>query len=93
MKIETVEDFRIALDAGPYMWPGGYPVFFIVANDGAALSFSAALQNRAEVEDALERHDPSSGWLVTRAAANMEDDNLHCGHTYEKIECACSENL
>ena len=92
MKIETVEDFRIALDAGAYMWPGGYPVFFI-ASDGMALSFKAAEENRAEIEDALERHDPSGGWLMTGATANMEDDNLYCAHTDEKIECAYPQTV
>jgi len=87
MKIETVDDFREALDAGAYVWPGGYPMFFI-ASDGMALSFSAAEENRAEIEDALERHDPSGGWLLEYATVNWEDDNLHCAHTDEKIECA-----
>lgn len=87
MRIETVEDFHNALAAGAYMWPGGYPVFF-VASDGMALSFSAAEENRELIEDALAWRDPSGGWLVTHATANMEDDCFYCAHTDEKIECA-----
>jgi hypothetical protein len=48
MTIETVSDFRRAMRSGPYAFPGGYPLFFVMA-DGEALSFKAARDNRREL--------------------------------------------
>jgi hypothetical protein len=40
----TIQQFSKDLDE-PYAWPGGYPRYFIT-NDGAALSYNAARENR-----------------------------------------------
>ena len=87
--IETVAQFLEALDAGPYAWPGGYPVYFIT-HDGAALSFEAVREQFAQVVwDFI--NDASTGWRVCACEINYENDDLTCDHTGELIESAYGE--
>jgi hypothetical protein len=49
----TIQQFSKDLDE-PYAWPGGYPRYFIT-NDGAALSYDAARENRRLLNSRLVR--------------------------------------
>jgi len=86
MDIRTLSDFRRAMRAGPYAWPGGYPVYFVTA-DGAALSFQAARDNRREILDAIASDDNGGGWRVVGADLALEGP-LFCDHTGQPIETA-----
>src|SRR6187399_1426285 len=90
MDINTISDFRKAMRHGPYAWPGGYPVYFIM-EDGDCLSFKAARENRRTLLDAIAewRDNPRvrSGWRPVALEINYEDD-LTCCHTGEQIESA-----
>ena len=44
----TKEQFLEALSNGPYAWPGGYPLYFVMG-DGAALSFKAASREKERI--------------------------------------------
>lgn len=90
MTINTVSDFRKAYRAGPYAWPGGYPVFF-VTSDGGALSFKAAKQERRNILEAIA-HKQNDGWRVVASEINWEDPDLLCDHTGERIESAYAED-
>lgn len=90
MDINTVQDFEEALKHGPYVWPGGYPCYFVM-KDGEALSFKAAEQEKETIIKAME--DQKEGynndqWIPIAFEVNWEDEDLVCAHTYEKIECA-----
>lgn len=87
----TPETFETALAAGPYAWPGGYPLYFICA-DGGALSFAAAAAERQNVLDALRDDDRHSGWAVAAVDVNWEDASLYCAHTSQRIESAYAED-
>ena len=87
MEIKTVSDFRKAIRAGAYAWPGGYPLFFITA-DGGALSFEAAKAEARQVIGAIGHRQWQSGWRIIAAEVNWEDRNLTCDHTGEHIEAA-----
>lgn len=89
-KIDTVEEFENALEKGPYEWPGGYPIYFIV-DDGEALSFNAALENKDNIIDSIKTKT-NDGWRVVGRDVNWEDNDLYCAHTGEKIECAYCED-
>ena len=89
MLIKTVADFALALDNGAYAWPGGYPTYFL-CQDGAALSFEAALQNKAEIVDALVSYSDND-WKVVAFEINYENPNLYCEHTGKRIESAYAE--
>lgn len=88
--IETVSALKTILRHGPYVWPGGYPIYFIT-RDGEALSFDAVRENLQEVVGSI-RHKLNDGWLVVAWDINYEDNNLICAHTNESIECAYAED-
>jgi len=90
MDIKTIGDFRRAMRAGPYAWPGGYPVFFITA-DGGALSFKAARDNRREVVSAIACDDKGGGWRIVAADIAWEGP-LFCDHTGAPIETAYGDS-
>lgn len=90
MKIKTVEDFQIALDNGPYTFPGGYPMFFI-CHDGGVLSFEAATQEQEQIKQAITDKDLRSEWHIVACEVNWEDTELTCEHTGKRIESAYGE--
>src|SRR5215469_1677896 len=85
----TLEAFGQALEAGPYAWPGGYPLYFIM-DDGGALSFAAAVANRETIEDSIAE-DIRDGWRPLCIDVNWENPDLYCDHTGERIESAYAE--
>jgi hypothetical protein len=91
MQIKTVSDFRKAYKSGPYVWPGGYPLYFVTA-DGAALSWAAAKECRSQIVRAVGSDDTRSGWRIIGADVNWEDASLYCDHTGERIPSAYAED-
>jgi hypothetical protein len=85
----TTKDFKAALRSGPYAWPGGYPLFFLVS-DGEAVSFAAARENAKQILQAI-RWGSDCGWRVVGVQVNWEDQDLYCAHTGNKIESAYGE--
>jgi hypothetical protein len=90
MRIKTIGDFRRAMRQGPYAWPGGYPMYFVM-DDGEALSFAAATANRRELLEALAGEHVRDGWRPVALEVNWEDANLYCTHTGNRIESAYAE--
>lgn len=88
-ELNTLAKVKATLRAGPYAWPGGYPLYF-VTRDGAALSFAAVRQQwRQIVADYLDGYD--SGWTLSQCVVNWEDGALRCDHTGDPIESAYGE--
>jgi len=87
MQINKPSDFGRLLKAGPYTFPGCYPVYFVCA-DGEALSFEAARENASLITSALRDHWDKSGWRVIGLDVNWEDPSLTCAHTGKPIEAA-----
>jgi hypothetical protein len=87
--LRTAADVKAALRAGPYAWPGGYPLFFVAA-DGEALSFNAVRDNLREVLPAMSQPWDRS-WRVVNVDINYEDPELCCAHTGERIPSAYGE--
>lgn len=90
----TVEQFDEALGAGPYAWPGSYPLFFVML-DGGALSFKAAESEAARIRDAIAETLEDDGWrranaqwLPVAIEINHEDGDLYCDHSGARIECS-----
>jgi hypothetical protein len=86
----TLQPVKAALRAGPYAWPGGYPLFFL-ASDGAALSFDAVRDMFREIVAAHLRPTRGDGWLIDGVDINWEDASLTCAHTGKLIHCAYGE--
>lgn len=87
----TLAKIKTYLRSGPYAWPGGYPLYFVM-NDGAALSFKAVRQKWRCIVDAHLRGDMRSGWHIAGVDVNWEDPELYCDHTGERIESAYAED-
>jgi hypothetical protein len=81
----TIQQFSKDLDES-YAWPGGYPRYFIT-NDGAALSYKAARENRQIIEQSISE-GCNDGWQVVACEINWQDSSLTCDHTNKPIESA-----
>lgn len=92
MPINSISDYRRAIRNGPYAWPGGYPLYFVMA-DGESLSFKAAKENRREILEALAHGDRRDQWRPVAFEVNWEDPDLVCAHTNERIESAYAEDI
>ncbi len=82
----TLKEVKAMLRAGPYSWPGGYPIYF-VSLDGGPLSFKAVRANWRQVIEAY-REGECVDWRMMAADINWEDEQLICAETNEPIECA-----
>ncbi len=86
-EIRSVADLKATLRAGPFAWPGGYPLYFITS-DGEALSFEAARAEFRLLCAAIRENDTRGGWHVCACEVNYEDGDLVCAHTGKAIESA-----
>lgn len=88
--IRTIGDFRRAIRRGAYAWPGGYPLYFVLA-DGEALSFESAKRERRQVLEAMAGKGWGDLWTPVAVAINWEDPDLVCVHSGERIESAYAD--
>jgi hypothetical protein len=86
--IKTLASVKRAL-RDVYAWPGGYPLYVVMA-DGEALSIAAA---RAEWRNICHStlHGLRDGWRAAGVDINWEDSSLYCAHTGEAIQSAYGE--
>lgn len=82
---DTLAEIKSAIRE-PYVWPGGYPRYILMA-DGGALSVQSARENWAQICHATITRD-HGGWRAAGADINWEDADLVCAHSGEPIECA-----
>lgn len=93
MTAKTVSDFRKAVRHGPFAWPGGYPVYWLMA-DGAACAFDVckSREERRSMLEAIARPEyRQSGWRPVALQINWEDSELYCAHTNARIPSAYAE--
>jgi hypothetical protein len=91
----TLSELKAALRSGPYAWPGGYPIYFVMC-DGEAMAFSAVrAEFRRICREYFDAEKPGawrdSGWLPAACDVNWEDGELYCAHTNQRIESAYAE--
>lgn len=96
MQINTIGDFRRAVRNGPYAWPGGYPMYWLMA-DGEACAFDVAKSQRREMLEALRDYQGAGNtynndWRPIALEVNWEDAALFCAHTGARIESAYAED-
>jgi hypothetical protein len=72
-----------------YAWPGGYPLYVVMA-DGEALSCEAAKENWRAICSATICGS-RDGWQAAGADINYEDGDLYCAHSGQRIESAYAE--
>jgi hypothetical protein len=83
----TLAQIKARLREGQFVWPGGYPLYFLTA-DGAALSFKTVRQEWCSVVWAHLHGDRRCGWFIDACDINWEDGDLTDDHTGERIESA-----
>lgn len=69
-----------------WAWPGGYPIFYITADDGVLCS-KCANNNITLTSD----RDGDDQWRIVAADINYEDTSLHCDNCNELVESAYGE--
>lgn len=89
MKTAKSIELRKAIRA-KYAWPGGYPMFLVMA-DGAALCMDCARKEYKQIAYA-NRHNLRDGWKAECADINWEDQDLFCDHCSKPIESAYGES-
>lgn len=83
--IKTIADLKATLRAGPYAWPGGYPLFFI-ARDGDELAFRTVIAEFKTIARAMF-FNSADDWKIIACDINYESE-IYCAHTGEQIESA-----
>lgn len=89
-RIETGAQLRATLRAGPYTWPGGYPVFFYFY-DGEGCCFACARREIRSITRAI-RDKSRDDWRIVGCEINYEDSSLYCAHCNARIESAYAED-
>jgi hypothetical protein len=85
----SLSDVKASLRAGPFAWPGGYPLFLVTA-DSAVLCFDCARKEfRRIVWDWF--NNASTGWRVIGCGVNYESNALFCDNCYQNIDPALRE--
>jgi hypothetical protein len=87
--IKTFAQVKAALRAGPYAWPGGYQLYFIMA-DGDVCSFEGIRSNLGQVVQAMyyDKYDVSR--IPISVEINFEDAT--CALTDKKIPSAYADD-
>ena len=86
LDIVSGKQLRATLRAGPYAFPGGYPLYFI-ADDGEPLSFQAVRDNLYQCIHSIH-NGINDGWRIIGCEVNWEDPDMVCAHEGTKIESA-----
>lgn len=87
-RIETLRAVKQAIRQ-PYAWPGGYPLYIVMA-DGEALSCEAARTEWRQIVYAT-LHGLRDSWRAVGACINWEDGAMYCAHTGKRIPSAYAE--
>lgn len=85
-QIDNTLQLRATLRAGPWAWPGGYPLYFITS-DGESLSFESVRENYYQCAYSA-RYGIDDGWRIIGCEINYEDAELTCAHSGKPIESA-----
>lgn len=85
-EIKTGLEYRETLRAGPYAWPGGYPLI-LVCDDGAALCFDCGRSEGPQILRAI-RQNERNGWQVIGCQVHWEGPDEECAHCSRAIPSA-----
>lgn len=88
--ISTLSDLKATLRAGPYTWPGRYPMFFYMS-DNEAMCFKCAREEFKNIGYSIN-HKMNDGWEIVGCEINYEDVDLTCCNCYDPIESAYGED-
>jgi ribosomal protein L24E len=87
---DTSLKLRATLRAGPYAWPGGYELCFVM-KDGGAMHFTCVKREFKRIAKEL-RNPGDPAWLPACLDTNWEENDLYCEHCNEKIAPAYGDD-
>ena len=90
MTITEVKRWYSKGKANRYVWPGGYPLYY-VTTDGGALCVDCMTRERAQIIRSTVENS-RDGWSVSGQDVNWEDPQLYCDNCSERIESAYAED-
>jgi uncharacterized Zn finger protein (UPF0148 family) len=77
-------------DFSAHAWPGGYPLFYLMA-DGETMCAKCINKEVKLVVDATVNGDDKQ-WEIVGSDVNWEDPALFCAHCNQRIESAYAED-
>lgn len=84
LMIDQFPDFTFShLEWPSWAWPGGYPIYYVCADDGILCSKCANENIELTASD-----DSDKQWRIVDGDINYEDDQLWCDHCNSQIESA-----
>jgi hypothetical protein len=75
-----------------YAWPGGYPVYMLMADGGVLCSACVRREIRSIVDATRPNGAAEPQWQCVAVDANWEDPQLYCDHCGERIESAYADD-
>lgn len=82
----------IGLQYDSYAWPGGYPIFYLTADNGV-LCPDCANKNISLCACPVESKEADPMWRIVAADINYEDEShTTCDHCYQPIEYAYEDD-
>jgi len=89
MKNQILEKVKDAI-RNPYAWPGGYPVYVVMA-DGELLCRDCARKNYKLIVQHVDDSNMFGDWRALGAEVLWEGEDNHCGHCSCELESAYGE--
>jgi hypothetical protein len=74
-----------------YAWPGGYPIFYLTADNGVMCP-DCANGDRSSAPDLDPECPDDDQWRIIAAECNWEDPDLYCENCNNRIESAYAED-
>jgi hypothetical protein len=76
-----------------YAWPGGYPIYYLVADNGVLCPACANQENGSIASETLDPECPDDNqWRIVASDVNWEDESLFCDHCSKQIESAYGDD-
>ena len=80
-------DLKQFVRSNGFAWPGGYPMFLLMA-DGETIDAQSARENYRLIRNAMRSNDRRSDWMPAAVDIHYEGDPMICAHSGRSIESA-----
>ena len=74
-----------------YAWPGGYPIFYLCADNGILCPQCANKESAVKEADEHADYPDFDQWRIVASDINWEDASLTCDNCSQPIESAYGE--
>jgi hypothetical protein len=71
-----------------YAWPGGYPIYYMCADNGALCPHCANTEKQVREADNHLDYPDYDQWRIVCGEVNWEDASLTCDNCGKRIESA-----